>query len=61
MRDARESQERGQRGLWFDLQGKQDDANARIDPSIGPIHGVQPNPKAIPIININIGLVDLFV
>ena len=25
------------------------DAIARIDPRIGPIHGVQPKPKAIPI------------
>jgi len=24
-------------------------ANARIDPKIGPIHGVHPNPKAKPI------------
>ena len=26
-------------------------ANVNIDPSIGPIHGVHPNPKAIPTIN----------
>ena len=26
-------------------------ANAKIDPRIGPIHGVQPNPKAAPTIN----------
>ena len=25
------------------------DANANIEPKIGPIHGVQPNPKANPI------------
>ena len=25
------------------------DANAKIDPKIGPIQGVQPNPKAKPI------------
>jgi len=33
----------------------------RIDPKIGPIHGVHPNPKAIPTTNVNNGLVDLFV
>ena len=37
------------------------DAKARIDPKIGPIHGVHPNQKAIPTTNVNNGLVDLFV
>ena len=35
------------------------DAKARIDPKIGPIHGVHPNPKAMPTTKINEGLVDL--
>ena len=37
------------------------DANARIEPKIGPIQGVQPKPKAIPTINENQILLFFFV
>ncbi len=37
------------------------DANAKIDPKIGPIQGVHPNPNAIPTINENQILLDFFV
>ena len=37
------------------------DASAKIDPKIGPMQGVHPNPKAIPTTNVNSRFVDLCV
>ena len=37
------------------------EANARIDPRIGPIQGVQPNPKPIPTKNGNSKLLEYLI